>query len=58
MLTKAKMARRFLEDGDKVKVSIRFRGRQITHSDIGLRVMQRRLPRLRQGCKLAWSVNR
>ena len=34
------MARRFLEDGDKVKVSIRFRGRQITHSDIGMRVMQ------------------
>lgn len=31
VLTKAKMARRFLEDGDKVKVSIRFRGRQITH---------------------------
>ena len=27
-------------DGDKVKVSIRFRGRQITHSEIGLKVMQ------------------
>lgn len=40
VLTKAKMARRFLEDGDKVKVSIRFRGRQITHSDIGMRVMR------------------
>ena len=38
--TKAKMARRFLEGGDKVKVSIRFRGRQITHSDIGMKVMQ------------------
>lgn len=39
ILTKAKMATRFLEDGDKVKVSIRFRGRQITHSDIGMQVM-------------------
>ena len=29
-----------LEDGDKVKVSIRFRGRQITHSEIGTQVMQ------------------
>ena len=37
---KAKNAVRFLQDGDKVKVSIRFRGRQIAHSDIGLKVMQ------------------
>lgn len=37
---KAKNAIRFLQDGDKVKVSIRFRGRQIAHSDIGLKVMQ------------------
>lgn len=36
---KAKNAIKFLEDGDKVKVSIRFRGRQITHSDIGIKVM-------------------
>ena len=40
ILTKAKMATRFLQDGDKVKVSIRFRGRQITHSEIGMKVMQ------------------
>ena len=38
--TTAKPARRFLEGGDKVKGSIRFRGRQITHSDIGMKVMQ------------------
>ena len=37
--TKARMAIRFLEAGDKVKVSIRFRGRQITHSEIGMKVM-------------------
>ena len=40
MLTKAKMAQKFLQGGDKVKVSIRFRGRQITHSEIGMKVMQ------------------
>ena len=40
VLTKAKMATSFLQDGDKVKVSIRFRGRQITHSEIGMKVMQ------------------
>ena len=37
---KAKNAVKFLQSGDKVKVSIRFRGRQIAHSDIGLKVMQ------------------
>lgn len=40
VLTKAKNAIRFLEEGDKVKVSIRFRGRQITHTEVGMRVMQ------------------
>ena len=38
--TKAKAAQRFLGQGDKVKVSIRFRGRQITHPEVGLAVMQ------------------
>ena len=36
---KYKNAVKFLKDGDKVKVSIRFRGRQITHSEIGREVM-------------------
>lgn len=36
---KAKRAIKFLQDGDKVKVTIRFRGRQITHPEIGLQVM-------------------
>ena len=37
---KFKNAVKFLKDGDKVKVTIRFRGRQITHSEIGLEVMK------------------
>ena len=37
---RVKNAIKFLQDGDKVKVSIRFRGRQITHSEIGREVMQ------------------
>ena len=36
---KARNAIKFLQDGNKVKVSIRFRGRQITHTDIGMQVM-------------------
>lgn len=37
---KAKNCRKFLANGDKVKVSIRFRGRQATHGEIGLEVMK------------------
>ena len=37
---KFRNAVKFLEEGDKVKVNIRFRGRQITHSEIGLKVMK------------------
>ena len=37
---KFRNAVKFLQEGDKVKVNIRFRGRQITHSEIGLQVMR------------------
>lgn len=39
--TKAKHAMRFLQDGNKVKVSIRFRGREMGHPEIGLDTMKR-----------------
>lgn len=32
---------RFLEEGDKVKVTIRFRGRELVHQDLGLKVLDR-----------------
>lgn len=38
---KLKNAQRFLEDGDKVKATIMFRGREIVHSDIGRKVLAR-----------------
>jgi len=38
---KAKNAQRFLEDGDKVKVTIMFRGREITHPRLGQDLCQR-----------------
>ena len=47
---KAKNAIRFLQEGNKVKVSIRFRGRQIAHSDIGLKVMQDFIERTKEYC--------
>ena len=39
--TKVGHALRFLKDGDKVKASIRFRGREMGHPEIGLEIMQR-----------------
>ena len=39
--TKLRQARGFIEDEDKVKVSIRFRGRAITHKDLGRDVLDR-----------------
>ena len=39
--TKAGHAQRFLKDGDKVKVSIRFRGREMGHPEHGYEIMQR-----------------
>jgi translation initiation factor IF-3 len=40
MQTKAKAAHRFLEEGNKVKTSIRFRGREMAHPQIGNNVMK------------------
>lgn len=34
-------ARRFLAEGNKVKLTMMFRGRQVTHSEIGLEVLNR-----------------
>lgn len=39
--TKLRNARKFLEKGDKVKASIRFKGCAITHKEIGQRVLDR-----------------
>ena len=39
--TKLRNAIKFLENGDKVKASIRFKGRAITHKEIGQRVLDR-----------------
>ena len=38
---KARTARKLLADGNKVKVTLMFRGREITHPDLGWKVLQR-----------------
>jgi translation initiation factor IF-3 len=39
--TKMKAVRRFFEEGDKVKVTLRFRGREMAHQDIGYKLLDR-----------------
>lgn len=39
--TKTRHARRFLEEGNKVKVTLMFRGRQIAHPELGRQVVDR-----------------
>jgi translation initiation factor IF-3 len=38
---KMRNIKRFLADGDKCKITLRFRGREITHQEIGLALLQR-----------------
>ena len=39
--TKMRAVNRFLEEGDKVKLTMRFRGREMAHQEIGLNVLKR-----------------
>ena len=38
---KMRAARSFIEEGDKVKVTLRFRGREMAHQDLGAKVLER-----------------
>jgi translation initiation factor IF-3 len=38
---KMRAMRKFLEEGDKVKVTLRFRGRELAHQDLGMKVLER-----------------
>lgn len=39
--TKVNQAKRFMADGDKLKVALRFRGREMAHTQLGVTLMQR-----------------
>ncbi len=38
---KMRNVRRFLEEGDKVKLTLRFRGREMVHQDLGINLLER-----------------
>lgn len=48
--TKAKMARKFVASGDKVRVSIRMKGRQQAHPELGVEVMNKFFSLVQDAC--------
>jgi translation initiation factor IF-3 len=38
---KMRSMKRFFEEGDKVKVTLRFRGREMAHQDLGAKLLER-----------------
>jgi translation initiation factor IF-3 len=38
---KMRAMQRFFEEGDKVKITLRFRGREMAHQDLGMRLLER-----------------
>lgn len=49
---KIRMIRKFLDEGDRVKVSVIFRGREVTHPDIGWKLLQKVLDALKDVAKV------
>ncbi len=39
--TKAKAMHRFFDEGDKVKITLRFRGREMAHPELGMKLLQK-----------------
>ena len=39
--TKLRALNRFLEEGDKIKVTVRYRGREMQHQELGMRLLER-----------------
>ena len=52
---KLRSAKRFLDDGDKVKFTLRFRGREMAHQELGMEVLKRIEEDLLDLCKVELS---
>ncbi len=53
--TKMKAVHRFLEDGDRVKVTMRFRGREMAHQDLGMQLLVKVQTELAEKAKIESS---
>jgi len=52
---KMKAARRFFEEGDKVKVTLRFRGREMAHQELGMKLLIRVRDELEEIAKVEYE---
>lgn len=52
LLTKVKHATKFLKEGNRVKVGVRFRGRQLAHPEVGKEVLDRFIEHVIEFCKI------
>ncbi|MGY6172100.1 translation initiation factor IF-3 [Candidatus Mycoplasma pogonae] len=53
IITKAKKAREFLLEGDRVKVSLKFRGREVVHPEIGMAVIEKFFEQVKDIAKMS-----
>ena len=49
---KMRSARKFIENGDKVKIAVKFRGREMAHQDLGIKVLDRMRDELGEAIKM------
>ena len=49
---KMKQVKKFIDNGDKVKITLRFRGREMAHQDIGITVLDRVKENTEDSCKI------
>jgi translation initiation factor IF-3 len=52
---KMRAINRFIEEGDKVKLTMRFRGRELLHNELGMRVLDRVRERMGEAIKVEQS---
>ncbi len=50
--TKLKKVRQFIDNGDKVKMTIRFRGREMAHQELGMDVLKRVAEEMKETAKV------
>lgn len=55
LLIKIKSINSFILDGDKVKVTLKFKGREITHQELGFSVFERIKPKLVEEAKIEYE---
>ena len=57
METKARAATKFLQEGNKVKVGVRFRGRQLAHVEVGQEVLDKFIDLIKDFCEIEKPAN-